>query len=169
MSLLHVRVFKNGDPADGVSSASFLFGASLPICQLFNFTYAFSRESRSRVVCISQYLFAHTNIIGETSSSNVVLNRFVTETVDLESRTRSRSTCGAFFIHVHFLYCRTPFLDPRTIYAHLAIFVVTGVAMGFDIGRRRAAVVHAGQLLHLVFLLLTTERVEYRNWVKVSH
>ena len=39
--------------------------------------------------------------------------------------------------------------------------------MGFDIGRRRAAVVHAGQLLHLVFLLLTTERVGYRNWVKV--
>ena len=41
--------------------------------------------------------------------------------------------------------------------------------MGFDIGRRRAAVVHAGQLLHLVFLLLTTERVGYRNWVKVNH
>ena len=104
MSLLHVRVFKNGDPVDGVSSAGFLFGASLPICQLFNFTYAFSRESRSRVVCISQYLFAHTNIIGETSSSNVVLNRFVTETADLESRTRSRSTCGTSFLHVYFLY-----------------------------------------------------------------
>ena len=41
--------------------------------------------------------------------------------------------------------------------------------MGFDIGRRRAAVVHAGQLLHLVFLLLTSERVGYRNWVKVNH
>ena len=104
MSLLHVRVFKNGDPADCVSSAGFLFGASLPICQLFNFTHAFSRESRSRVVCISQYLCAHTNSIGETSSSNVVLNRFVTETVDLESRTRSRSTCGHFpFMYIFYI------------------------------------------------------------------
>ena len=46
MSLFRIRVFKNGDPADGVPSAGFLFGASLPVCQLFNVTYAFSRESR---------------------------------------------------------------------------------------------------------------------------
>ena len=112
--------------------------------------------------------------MGEISSSNVGSNQFVIENwilsskLDPDCRGLDLVLCLSISLHVHFLHCRTPFLDPRTIYAHLAIFVVTGVAMGFDIGRRRAAVVHAGQLLHLVFLLLTTERVGYRNWVKVS-
>ena len=39
--------------------------------------------------------------------------------------------------------------------------------MGFDVGRRRAAAVHAGQLLHMVYLLLTSERLGYRQWVMV--
>ena len=61
MSCYVYAYLENGDAEVGVPAVGFLFGASLPICQLFDFTYAFSRESRSGVVCINQYLRAPTH------------------------------------------------------------------------------------------------------------
>ncbi len=72
-----------------------------------------------------------------------------------------------FRCNVVFSLFSVPFIEPRIVYAHLAVFVLTGVGMGFDYGRRRAAVVHAGQLLHLVYLLMTSDRLGYRQWVMV--
>ena len=53
------------------------------------------------------------------------------------------------------------------IYGHLGVLIITGVCMGFNMGRKPAALIHSGQLLFMAYSVFINEKLKYPEWVRV--
>lgn len=59
-----------------------------------------------------------------------------------------------------------PPFPPNIIYVHIFLFVLMGVAMSTNIRRKEAALVYAGQLGYLIYLIQASTSLRYRDWLK---
>lgn len=60
-----------------------------------------------------------------------------------------------------------PPIEPKIIYGHLAVFICCGICMGFNFFRKKAAMIHTGQLIYFAFLVIAEEDFKYRRWVTI--
>ncbi|KAK2189903.1 hypothetical protein NP493_94g03014 [Ridgeia piscesae] len=60
-----------------------------------------------------------------------------------------------------------PPLEPNTIYIHLALFLICGICMSFNMKKRLAAVIQACQIIVFAITVYINRKLRYSRWLKV--